>query len=104
MKNQKGFTLIEMLIVLAVISTLLILLVPNLANKNNTVQDKGCEALKSMAESQLVAYNIDTGNDASDITTLINAEYLKTDTCANGTKQAILDGRKVEIVSVTSGS
>lgn len=33
LNNQKGFTLIEMLIVLAVISLLLILFIPNLAEK-----------------------------------------------------------------------
>ncbi|WP_337747329.1 prepilin-type N-terminal cleavage/methylation domain-containing protein [Gracilibacillus saliphilus] len=45
MKNNKGFTLIEMLIVLAVISILLILFIPNLASKSENISEQGCEAL-----------------------------------------------------------
>ncbi|PAD39477.1 competence type IV pilus major pilin ComGC, partial [Terribacillus sp. 7520-G] len=43
MRNEKGFTLVEMLIVLLVISVLMILIVPNLADKNDRVQSQGCE-------------------------------------------------------------
>lgn len=91
MKNQNGFTLIEMLIVLTIISVLLILIVPNLSSKNDSVQEKGCEALVQMAESQVQAYKIDnpTGSLLS-LQTLIDANYLKSDTCAGGSKKVSL--------------
>ncbi|WP_152908487.1 prepilin-type N-terminal cleavage/methylation domain-containing protein, partial [Geobacillus stearothermophilus] len=42
--NQKGFTLIEMLIVLMVISVLLLIAIPNIAKHNSMINEKGCEA------------------------------------------------------------
>ncbi|MRH43138.1 prepilin-type N-terminal cleavage/methylation domain-containing protein [Aquibacillus halophilus] len=87
MKNQKGFTLIEMLIVLTIISTLLILLVPNLAEKNTQVQNNGCKALAQMTESQVQAYEIENGQKPANVDTLINSNYLKTNICSNGTKK-----------------
>ena len=86
MKNQKGFTLIEMLIVLTIITTLLILLIPNLADKNETIQLKGCEALIQMAENQMQAYVVDQGAYPPDVATLVG-DYIQSDSCANGTKQ-----------------
>ncbi len=44
MKNEKGFTLIEMMIVLLIISVLLIITIPNIGRHNATVNEKGCEA------------------------------------------------------------
>jgi len=43
-KNQKGFTLIEMMIVLLVISVLLVITVPNVTKNNSSINEKGCEA------------------------------------------------------------
>ncbi|GAE91218.1 late competence protein [Gracilibacillus boraciitolerans JCM 21714] len=85
MKNQKGFTLIEMLIVLAVISILLILIVPNLADKSDTIQDKGCEALLQMVENQVIAYEIDNGEKPDDLTVL-EGDYVDSLTCDNDTR------------------
>ncbi len=45
MNNEKGFTLIEMLIVLLVISVLLLITIPNVAKHNTNIQSKGCEGL-----------------------------------------------------------
>ncbi|MEH6949160.1 competence type IV pilus major pilin ComGC, partial [Bacillus sp. JJ634] len=44
LRNEKGFTLIEMLIVLLIISVLLIITIPNITKHQSTVQTKGCEA------------------------------------------------------------
>ncbi|TFJ93682.1 competence type IV pilus major pilin ComGC [Lentibacillus salicampi] len=57
-KNQRGFTLIEMLIVLMIISVLILLIIPNLSSKSEEVNDKGCEALVSMVQAQADAYYI----------------------------------------------
>ncbi|ELK46233.1 ComG operon protein 3 [Halobacillus sp. BAB-2008] len=52
MKNEKGFTLIEMLIVLLVISVLLIITIPNMTKNSQNIRDKGCEALTATAEAR----------------------------------------------------
>ncbi|WP_112181300.1 MULTISPECIES: competence type IV pilus major pilin ComGC [Paraliobacillus] len=94
-KNEKGFTLIEMLIVLAVITTLLILLIPNLADKNETVQEKGCAALIQMTENQMESYKIDHGAYPATISILVDEQYIQSDTCSNGTKQIVYDGEAI---------
>ncbi|MDL4841558.1 competence type IV pilus major pilin ComGC [Aquibacillus rhizosphaerae] len=100
MENEKAFTLIEMLIVLTIISTLLILLIPNLADKNEQVQNKGCDALVQMAENQLQSYKIDNGSAPQSVTILISEGYLKKDTCANGTKKIQLTEDKTKPIEV----
>lgn len=57
--NERGFTLIEMLIVLLVISILLIITIPNITKNQSTIQSKGCEAFVKMAQAQVQAYEID---------------------------------------------
>ncbi|SEN54418.1 competence protein ComGC [Amphibacillus marinus] len=89
MKTQQGFTLIEMLIVLAVISILLLLLIPNLAERNNDVQGKGEQAMIQLAESQTQAYFLDNGRYPSSIEELVEKNYLQTNLLANGTKRLI---------------
>ncbi|WP_186575798.1 competence type IV pilus major pilin ComGC [Aquibacillus kalidii] len=101
--REKGFTLIEMLIVLAIISTLLILLVPNLAEKNNDVQSKGCNALKQMAENQLQAYKIDHNNTSpTDLHELVTEKYLQTDTCANNSKKVQLSSSNTNTIEIVN--
>lgn len=90
MKNQKGFTLIEMLIVLAVISVLLILFIPNLGDKSEGINEKGCEALIQLAENQVIAYEIDNGHKPTQVQDLVDEDYLESTTCNNGNSQLIV--------------
>ncbi|CAM3676784.1 hypothetical protein GCM10009865_47380 [Aeromicrobium ponti] len=50
-KNDKGFTLIEMMIVLLVISVLLIITIPNVTKHNSKINSKGCEAFIQLIDS-----------------------------------------------------
>ncbi|MFC4388543.1 competence type IV pilus major pilin ComGC [Gracilibacillus marinus] len=88
-KNEKGFTLIEMIIVLAVISILMILFIPNLASKNDAIQEQGCDALITLAENQLIAYELEKGAPITAASDLVTEDYLKTKDCANGTKELV---------------
>ncbi|WP_173916159.1 competence type IV pilus major pilin ComGC [Halobacillus sp. Marseille-Q1614] len=84
MFNQKGFTLIEMLIVLLIISVLLMIAIPNLTNNTDSVREKGCEALVLTAEAQIEAYYIDHDNYPESITALVTEGYLNSAECPNG--------------------
>ncbi|ASF39898.1 competence protein ComG [Halobacillus halophilus] len=84
MKNEKGFTLIEMLIVLLVISVLMIITIPNLTKNNGTIRDKGCEALVITAQAQAEAYSIENGAYPSNLSDLVDGQYLKQTTCPDG--------------------
>ncbi|KHE70702.1 competence type IV pilus major pilin ComGC [Halobacillus sp. BBL2006] len=83
LNNQRGFTLIEMLIVLLVISVLLIITVPNISKHNGTIREKGCEALIVTAQAQVEAYYMENNNFPT-IEQLTTGKYLKDSTCPNG--------------------
>ncbi|UYZ20749.1 competence type IV pilus major pilin ComGC [Mesobacillus jeotgali] len=86
MKNQKGFTLIEMMIVLLVISVLLIITVPNISSHSSKINTKGCEGYIKMVEAQVQAYKIDN-NVIPTFEQLQTGKYLKNtgSKCPDGT-------------------
>ncbi|ASN05246.1 competence type IV pilus major pilin ComGC [Virgibacillus necropolis] len=85
-KNQKGFTLIEMLIVLMIISVLIILIVPNLSDKSKDVYAKGCGALAAVVQTQVESYYLDKGSYPASLEILQSENYINTEqkTCKNG--------------------
>ncbi|HLR62416.1 MAG TPA: competence type IV pilus major pilin ComGC [Lentibacillus sp.] len=89
-KNQRGFTLIEMLIVLMIISVLIILIVPNLGKKSEEVYDKGCDALISVVQAQADAYYIEEGTYPAAIADL-TGDYITAEqqSCPDGTELTI---------------
>ncbi|MEX3710888.1 competence type IV pilus major pilin ComGC [Cytobacillus horneckiae] len=59
-KKEDGFTLIEMMIVLLVISVLLIITIPNITKNNSEINNKGCQAFIKMVyfKSKNSRYNL----------------------------------------------
>lgn len=74
--NQKGFTLIEMLIVLLIISVLILITVPNLTKHNDTVDEKGCEAYKKIVSSQVQLYKLEN-QEFPTIDQLVDSAYIE---------------------------
>ncbi len=104
MKNEKGFTLIEMMIVMLVISVLLIITIPNVAKHNSNINKKGCEAYVKMVQAQVQAYEMDK-NKVPTIEELKAEGYLKPDAtgCPNGNTVAIdAEGNVTSIAKVTN--
>lgn len=98
-QNQHGFTLVEMLVVLMIISTLLLITIPNIATNNQMVQEKGCEAMVKLAESQVQAYRIEYGQLPTTITELVENNYLEQDTCPGGDQLELLPDGSVQAVT-----
>lgn len=100
LNNNRGFTLIEMMIVLLVISVLLIITIPNVTKHNSKINSKGCDAFVKMVQAQVQAYEIDKKALPSNIQDLVVAEYLNEDTttCPNGDAVKISADGKVESV------
>jgi competence protein ComGC len=90
MKNEKGFTLIEMMIVMLVISVLLIITIPNVAKHNSNINNKGCDAYVKMVQAQVQAYEMDK-NKVPTLQELKDENYLKPDAkgCPNGKEISI---------------
>lgn len=63
-KIRKGFTLIEMVIVLFIISLLLLLMIPNLVKQKDGAQKKSDEALRTtiVTQAQMYSENNDDNN------------------------------------------
>lgn len=59
MKNENGFTLIEMMIVLLIITVLVLIALPNVAKHSKSIDKKGCDAYVKMVEGQVQAYKMD---------------------------------------------
>ncbi|XSE70056.1 competence type IV pilus major pilin ComGC [Lactiplantibacillus plantarum] len=58
---QRGFTLIEMVIVLAIISLLMLIVVPNLNQQRKQAAGRQQEALTEVVQNQAEMYANDTG-------------------------------------------
>lgn len=56
--NQKGFTLIEMMIVLIVVSILTLLIIPNAAKYITKANEDGCAAYKASVAAQNTANSL----------------------------------------------
>ena len=75
-KNNSGFTLIEMLIVLTIISVLIILFVPKLSDSSKDINKKGCNALVTVVQAQTNLFHIDKGRYPLDLDELAEDDYI----------------------------
>ncbi|MGT2926583.1 competence type IV pilus major pilin ComGC [Streptococcus cuniculipharyngis] len=66
----KGFTLLEMLVVLIIISVLLLLFVPNLSQQKDKIRDTGAAAIVKVVDSQAELYELN-GTDKASLTNLV---------------------------------
>ena len=90
---QKGFTLIEMMVVLLIISVLILIAIPNVTKHSATIDEKGCEAYIKMVQGQVEAYRIDMKSTPT-IEDLETNGYLPEDAteCPSGANIEIIDG------------
>ena len=89
MKRQAGFTLIEMMIVMLIISVLLIITIPNITQHNANINKKGCEAFVDMVQAQVQAYEMEK-NKIPTLAELQSDGYLNNvKGCPNGQEVAI---------------
>ncbi|PID06660.1 MULTISPECIES: competence type IV pilus major pilin ComGC [unclassified Sporosarcina] len=91
LKNEKGFTLIEMMIVLLIITVLILIAIPNVTKHSKSIDEKGCEAYVKMVEGQVQAYKMDKKTIPT-ISSLTTEGYLPAEpACPNG-KAISIDG------------
>ncbi|EKN66284.1 competence protein ComGC [Neobacillus bataviensis LMG 21833] len=102
--NEKGFTLIEMMIVMLVISVLLIITIPNVAKHNSNINNKGCQAYVKMVQAQVQAYQMDK-NKVPTLQELKGENYLREEAqgCPNGdTVKIDSDGNVTAVAKTTN--
>lgn len=94
---KKGFTLLEMIVVVIIVSILFLLTVPNVSKVINLVDEKACSALTKVVDSAIAQFKLDYGTMPNSITDLVNAGYLDDNqtSCSNGKGLEIYDGHCV---------
>ena len=95
MKRQEGFTILEMMIVLSIVALLFLLTLPNIQQKEAIIEKKGCEALTSVVDAQILLYEIDTLQTPTSVDQLVSKGYLKEShkRCPDGRKIVIRGGQ-----------
>ncbi|WP_034550865.1 competence type IV pilus major pilin ComGC [Carnobacterium funditum] len=74
--DAKGFTLIEMVLVLFVISILMLLIIPNVVTQKQKVDAQGTKALVTVVQTQVELYEMEYGIKATTFEVLKEAKYL----------------------------
>lgn len=93
-KKYQGFTLLEMIVVVMIISILFLLTIPNVNKVMNSVESVGCEALVKVVDAAIIEFKLEYNEYPSSVNDLVNAGYLSSDQtkCSNGTMISIADG------------
>lgn len=78
LKQEEGFTLIEMLIVIMIVSVLLLLVLTNIGGVQKTVKDTANAGIIQTVESQMVIYEMEKGEKPT-AKQLFDAEYINED-------------------------
>lgn len=94
---KKGFTVLEMILVLTVISMVVLITIPNIVQKKKAINRVGCEALVEVVNSQILLYELENGEKPGTVDELVAEGYLKESQCV------CPDGRRIEIVDGEAG-
>jgi competence protein ComGC len=96
MVMKKGFTLIEMVVVVAVISALFLLTIPNVSRVLDLFLEKGCQAQLKVIDTALIEYRLAFDNEAESIDDLVEAELIsESQTTCQSQMISIDDGKAV---------
>ncbi len=98
MKN-KGFTLLEMIVVMSIVSIIFILSISNVSKVIKNVEEKGCQALLKVVDSASLQFQLEYEEKPSSIEDLVNAGYLSEKQIYCSNERPIILGEKGAYVS-----
>lgn len=94
-KDKQGFTLLEMVVVVSVLSVMFLLTIPNIQKVMDIVERKGCDALVKVVDSAILQYKLNYDEYPGSVYDLVNAGLLNNNQieCSNGNLISISDGQ-----------
>lgn len=95
LNNKEAFTLMEMVIVLFIISVLMLMIIPNVADTKTNVENKGTDALVVVVQTQADMYELDTGTEAASFSVLGAGGYLNDNQVTQATAKLTIAGGNV---------
>lgn len=92
---KKGFTLLEMIVVVMIIAILFLLTIPNVSKVIDTVDDNACDALTRVVDSAIVQYKLTYGQYPNSTSDLVSAGLISSEqaSCSNGKSVYISGGQ-----------
>ncbi len=100
--NKKGFTLIELMIVIIIISGLMYLVIPNITSTKSSLDSKTCNAYVELVNTQVEAYLVDHETNPASLKELVDGHYIKSETCPDGTEILYDEGIASLLVTTTT--
>lgn len=76
LKNNRAFTLLEMIVVLFVVAILMLLVVPNMSDKRDRIDKQGTQALASVIQTQAALYALENKDKGVSLDALLAGGYL----------------------------
>lgn len=92
---KKGFTLLEMIVVIMIVALIMLVTIPNIQKVITIVQDKGCESQVKLVDAAILQYMVKYDEIPSGIDQLIDDGLLdsKQNKCQNNKVIFIDDGQ-----------
>lgn len=95
---KRGFTLLEMVIVMAVIVVLFLLTAPNIQNTLSVVNKKGCDAQLKIVDAAILQWQLKHDVVPSSIQQLIDDGFIleRQSMCSDGSAILIVNGQATQ--------
>lgn len=94
-KLKQGFTLLEMVVVITIVSILFLLTIPNIQKVLSVVEEKGCNAQVKVVDAAVLQYRLEHDENPGSVADLISAGYLSEEqaVCSGGRRIAVTNGQ-----------
>ena len=97
--EEDGFTLIEMMIVLLIISVLIIITIPNVTKHSKSIDDEGCTAYVAIVQAEIESYKMEHLKYPTGLQDLVDEDYFPdTPKCPDGRQLSIDKDGKVSYI------